>query len=295
MAGGYLIGDVGRTPEPAAAGGPVPAASTDLLVPETPAPAAPAPASAATTPADPPLTPRRAAPAPAAAARVVLPRSAAGLPTEAPSPEPLPPPTPVLEARAATDAGIATPIAAPKPTPGALEFGALVLAADSVIGLEIEAGVTSESAQPEDRVTARVTRDVRAGDTIVIPAGARAVGEVAFVERGGRLRERARLGVRFTTIMLASGVLVPIESDTIVREGDSPAAESTAKIGGGALGGAIIGGLLGGRRGAVIGGSAGAGAGSAAVLAGGRNPATLPAGSLVTVRLTEEAIVDVEP
>ena len=44
----------------------------------------------------------------------------------------------------------------------------------------------------------------------------------------------------------------------------------------------------------MIGGSAGAGAGTAAVLAGGRNPATLPSGTPVTVRVTKPATVTVE-
>src|SRR5918994_2368973 len=112
---------------------------------------------------------------------------------------------------------------------------------------------------------ARVTRDVKVGDRVAIPAGARAQGEVTVVERGGRLRERARLGVRFTSIVLADGTRLPIETETIYREGDSPGGESAAKIGGGAIGGAIIGGILGGAKGAVIGGSVGAGAGTAAV------------------------------
>jgi hypothetical protein len=108
------------------------------------------------------------------------------------------------------------------------------------------------------------------------------------------LKERARLGVRFTSVVMADGTRVPIATDTIYREGDAPSGESTAKIGGGAIGGAIIGGILGGAKGAIIGGSAGAGAGTAAVLAGGRNPATLPSGTPVTVRLSEPAIVTVE-
>ena len=78
------------------------------------------------------------------------------------------------------------------------------------------------------------------------------------------------------------------------REGDSPANESAAKIGGGAIGGAIIGGILGGAKGAMIGGSIGAGAGTAAVYTGGRNAATFASGTPVTVRLIEPADVTVE-
>ena len=170
----------------------------------------------------------------------------------------------------------------------------LVVAADSVIGLQVETAVSSEQARVEDSVTARVTRDVKVGDRVAIPAGSRVEGEVTLVERGGRLKDRARLGVRFTSIVLADGTRLPIQTETIVREGDARANASAAKIGGGALGGAIIGGILGGAKGAAIGGSVGAGAGTAAVMAGDRSNATLTAGTPVTVRIQEPVTVTVE-
>jgi hypothetical protein len=184
--------------------------------------------------------------------------------------------------------------ASAKVEPPAPQFEELIVSADSVIGFQVETALTSERARVEDPVEAHVTRDVRVGDRVAIPAGAKAVGEVTLVERGGRLRDRARLGIRFTSIVLADGTRIPIETDTIFREGEAPGGESAAKIGGGAIGGAILGGILGGAKGAIIGGTAGAGAGSAAVLAGGRNPATLPAGTSVTVHILKPASVTVE-
>jgi type IV secretory pathway VirB10-like protein len=181
------------------------------------------------------------------------------------------------------------PVEPPEP-----QYLDLVVAANSVIGLQVETAVTTEQARVEDEVVARVTRDVRVGDRVAIPAGSKAHGEVTLVEKGGRLKDRARLGVRFTSIVLADGTRVPITTETIYREGDSPTNESAAKIGGAAIGGAILGGILGGGKGAAIGGAIGAGGGSAAVLAGGRNAATLSAGSPVTVRLEEPATVTIE-
>lgn len=199
------------------------------------------------------------------------------------------------EPRVAIAPTVAPALPDPEPVlPPAPAFEDLVIAADSVIGLQVESSITSEHARVEDEVEARVTRDVRVGDRVAIPAGARAIGEVTLVERGGKVREKARLGVRFTSIVLADGTRIPVHTDTIIREGEGPGGESAAKIGGGAIGGAIIGGILGGTRGAVIGGTAGAGAGTAAVLAGGRNPATLPAGAPITVRLLRSATVTVE-
>ena len=178
--------------------------------------------------------------------------------------------------------------------PPAPLYEELVVAADSVIGLQLESPVTSEKAQVEDSVVARVTRDVKVGDRVAIPAGAKALGEVTLVERGGKMRERARLGVKFTSVVLADGTRLPLHTETIFREGDPPGRESAAKIGGGAIGGAIIGGILGGAKGAAIGGSIGAGAGTTAVVAGDRNHATLSAGTPLTVRIEDPVTVTVE-
>ena len=166
--------------------------------------------------------------------------------------------------------------------------------ADSVIGLQTETPITSERARIEDRVEARVTRDVKVGDNVAIPAGARALGTVTQVDRGGKFKERARLGIRFHTIVLADGTRLPITTETIYRDGTAPGNESAAKIGGGAVGGAILGAILGGAKGAVIGATTGAGAGTAVVMAGDRNAATLPAGTPMTVRIVSPVTVTVE-
>jgi hypothetical protein len=173
-------------------------------------------------------------------------------------------------------------------------YDELVIPADSVIGLQVETAVTTERAKIEDKVNARVTRDVRVRDQVAIPAGARAEGSVTLVERGGRLKDQARLGIRFHTIVLADGTRLPINTETIYREGESPARESAAKIGGGAVGGAVLGAIFGGKKGAVIGSTVGAAGGSVAVAASEPNAATLPAGSTVTVRMGSPATVTVE-
>src|SRR5688572_28993256 len=246
---------------------------------------------------------------PAVAPRVAAPRPRQVAPSEpqpaagrAPRPA-VEPATPVVTDAPRAPLPEAAPIEPPRITdnqasravePAGPLFDELVVAANAVIGLEIESAITSERARVEDAVAARVTRDVKVGDRVAIPAGARAQGEVTVVERGGRLKERARLGVRFTSIVLADGTRLPIETDTIYREGTSPTTESAAKIGGGAIGGAIIGGILGGAKGAAIGSAVGAGGGSAAVMAGGRNAATLPSGTPVTVRVQDPVVVTVE-
>ena len=289
---------------------PPPAVTTDLATggveqsegviadaPAAPAAAAPAPLIA------PPPKPRAESPRPVPAPPRSAPARVQSTPPAAEQPRaaiadsrPIATPPTTLDNRVNQPKPV-QPIAAEPalpPAPPEPRFVDLVVSPDSVLGLQMESSISSEKARVEDEVTARVTRDVRVGDRVAIPAGSTARGEVTVVERGGKVKERARLGIRFTSVVLADGTRVPIETDTIYREGDSPTGESVAKIGGGAIGGAIIGGIFGGAKGAAIGASAGAGAGTAAVAAGGRNPATLPSGTPVTVRLVKPATVTVE-
>ena len=192
---------------------------------------------------------------------------------------------------------VVTPVRPPAPVAlGAVEtaspeFEEFVLSTDSGVGLQVETLTTSENARIEDEVVARVTRDVRVRERVVIPAGAEARGEVTLVDRGGQLRDRARLGVRFTLLVLADGTRIPLETDMLYREGDTRGGQSASRIGGGVIGGAIIGGIFGGTRGAAIGGSIGAGAGTAAAVAASRDPAVLPRGAAITVRITAPTTV----
>jgi len=260
--------------------GPAVEESEGVVAPAVPAP--PADARPKTTVAARPAPVAHAAPAPAGTpSNSSTPAPVAQTSTTQPeTPAPLPAETPH--------------VAEVAPAPPEPRFEDLELPAQSVIGLQLETSVTSETARIEDEVIARVTRDVRVGDRVAIPAGSKAHGEVTFVERGARVRERARLGVRFTSIVLGDGTRLPIDTQPIYRDGDSIRNENAAKIGGGAIGGAIIGGILGGAKGAALGGALGGGAGTAAVAAQGRNAATLPAGSPVTVRIERPVTVSVE-
>lgn len=188
------------------------------------------------------------------------------------------------------------PVRAPEPPPAAPEpqFEEVVVPSTSVIGLQVDTPLSSERSRVEDRVDARVTRDVSANGRVAIPAGSRVIGAVTLVERGGKMKERARLGVRFHTLVLADGREVPLRTEAILREGESPTGDSARKIGGAAIGGAILGAIMGGGKGAAIGSAAGAAGGSAAVMAGDRNAATLPAGTIVSVRLASPATIEVE-
>ncbi len=216
-------------------------------------------------------------------------------PSGTPSPTPAPPAssteTQTPSTTRADDHAQDTPHA---PEPPAKTFQELVVAADSVVGLQTDTALSSERARIEDRVEARVVRDVRVGGEVAIPAGTRALGTVVVVDRGGKFKERARLGIRFQTLVMADGTRLPITTETIYRYGNPPANTSAAKIGGGAVVGAIIGGIIGGGKGAAIGATTGAGAGTASVATGDRDVAVFPAGAEVTARILSPVTVTVE-
>ncbi len=174
-------------------------------------------------------------------------------------------------------------------------FEKLVLRADSVIGLQVNTPVSTDTAEVEDDVEARVSRDVMVSDRVAIPAGARVLGSVVLVERAGQFKGASRLGVRFHTVVLDDVIEVPVVTETVYREGQARGGKSAAKIGGAAIGGAILGAIFGGGRGAAIGGAAGAAGGTAAAMAGEGEAARLVAGATLTVRLSRPATVTVGP
>lgn len=309
-AGGYLAGRQNGaapaptgaladpvTPEPALANpanGPQPVSETESIIgapavavpveeprPEAARSPAPRPAVLAARREDTPQ--RRTVAGSRGPARAPAEAPVAAAPPELPAPEPVTPAAP-------------KPLRLPDPpsAPPEPQFEELIIPSSSVIGLRVETPVSSERASVEDRVDARVTRDVLSAGRVAIPAGSRVIGAVTMVERGGKVKERARLGVRFHTVVLADGSQAPLATEAILREGERPSGESARKIGGAAVGGAILGAIMGGKKGAVIGGATGAGAGTAAVMAGDRNAATLPAGTIVTVRLSAPASIEVE-
>jgi len=173
-------------------------------------------------------------------------------------------------------------------------FEELTIKEDSVMGIRLETLVTSETAKVEDKVVARVTRDVMVDGRTAIPSGARLDGVVSQVETGGKFKDRARVGIRFSQIVLADNHRLPIQTETIFRDGAAPAPEAGAKIGASAVVGAILGSVIGGRKGAAIGSAAGAAGGAAVVAKGGRNEAVIAAGTLLTVRLTAPVKITIE-
>ena len=109
-------------------------------------------------------------------------------------------------------------------------------------------------------------------------------------ERSGRVKGRARIGVRFTT-MRVDGTRYRVQTASINRVAPGTKKADATKIGIGAGAGAIVGAIAGGKKGAAIGSAVGAGGGTGVVLATRGREVSLPRGTTVTTRLTEPLTV----
>ena len=260
-------------------------------------PPTPAVASKAATPAAPVKTPKTTpktatpaktavatAPVPTPPAQATTPEPPVAAATAPPPPPDVPPPPPDPPA---TTADVATPV---EPAP---VFDEITVKADSVIGLSLDTTVSSEVARIEDRVIAHTTRDVMVDGRVAIPRRSRLEGVVTAVQRGGKFKDQARVGVRFTTLYLPDNSKFPIQTEPIFRDGEAPGNEAASRVGAGSVIGAILGAVVGGKKGAAIGAAGGAGAGAASVAAGDKNAATIPSGVPMTVRLTAPVTVTV--
>jgi hypothetical protein len=226
-----------------------------------------------------------------------VPMTGAGQPPFDPQITPAQPPldaTPVTNGSPKPSGDGAKPAEAQPEAPRAPQFEEVILPESSVIALQLETSLSSERARVEDRVDARVSRDVMAAGRVAIPAGARVVGSVIEVDRGGKVKTPAHIGIRFHTLVLGDGTEVALRTKPIYRDAESPAGSSAKKIGGAAVAGAILGGILGGGKGAAIGSATGAAGGSAAVMAGDRTAVNIPSGSVMAATLSSPATITVE-
>ena len=116
-----------------------------------------------------------------------------------------------------------TPVAA---NSTAVSRSAVTIERDSVIGVRLNHALDSSSARVDDFVSASVSRDVVAAGRTVIPVGARLEGSIVLIDRNLEGLDRARIGVRFHTLVTGTPDRIAIRTEPILRLGGSPAAPS---------------------------------------------------------------------
>jgi hypothetical protein len=144
--------------------------------------------------------------------------------------------------------------------------------------------LSSDINEKGDTFLASLASPIMIGNQVVVPAGAGVEGKVIDVQSAGRFSGRPRLAIEMTRLT-CNGKTYELRSSQYSKQGASRGARTIAAIGGGAGVGAIIGAVLGGGRGAAIGSIIGAGTGTGAQAASKAPQVSLPAETVLSVRL----------
>lgn len=160
------------------------------------------------------------------------------------------------------------------------------------MAIELKTSHSADTSQVEEAVRGVLRRAVLVDGVEVVPAGAVVTGHITAADRAGRVKGRARLALRFSS-MVVDDTETRISTAAIAREAAATKKEDAAKIGIGAGAGAVIGAIVGGKKGAVVGGAVGGGAGTGVVLATRGDDVALAAGANVATTLSQPLVVRV--
>ena len=182
--------------------------------------------------------------------------------------------------------------AAAAPAPRLPEFREVTIPAGTALPLQMTSALSSESAQVEAPVSARLRNAITINGDTAIPAGSVLRGTVTDVERSGRVQGRAHLSFAFNEVSMNGG-REDLKTNPLTFEAEATKGEDATKVGIGAAGGAILGGILGGKKGAAKGAAGGAAAGTGVVLATRGKEVTVTEGTDVTATLAQPMTVRV--
>src|ERR1051325_2858520 len=154
----------------------------------------------------------------------------------------------------------------------------VVVPAGTVIPVTLTSRVTTKNAKDGDGIYGKTAFPVTVDNKIVIPEGSYVRGKITAVRRPGRVKGKGELTINFQTLVLPSGMTIPIYTSLggaggagsrkgeATVQGDSSKGEDAKTVGTTAAEGAVIGVIADGGTGAAVGGGIGAAAGTAAVL-----------------------------
>ena len=160
----------------------------------------------------------------------------------------------------------------------------------TTLDVELSSALASDTSRVEQDVTGTIDSAVVIDDATVIPAGSRLRGYVTSAQDSGKVKGRAELGFRFTSLTVGP-VTYDISTKPLFYRAESTKKDDAVKIGVGAAAGAIVGAITGGKKGAAIGTAVGAGGGTAVVLATDGDEIRLAAGRKLKVSLTDPLII----
>ncbi len=165
-------------------------------------------------------------------------------------------------------------------------FREVVIPAGTVLPVRLDSGIGSDISRVEQRVNGHLSQAIVIDGITAIPAGSAVSGVVTDVQRPGKVKGRAHIGVRFSRLSVGE------QSYTMATRangwtGRSAKQKDARNIAVPAAGGAVVGAIVGGKKGAAIGAAAGGGAGTAYVMSTRGPEVRLGRNAAVSVRLTE--------
>ncbi len=141
-------------------------------------------------------------------------------------------------------------------------------------------------AESGDRFSGVLAQPVVEGNTVAVPSGSAASGEVLVAHKRGHFKGQSVLALTLTRLEV-NGATYRIDTSNLARTKKGKGKRSAAFIGGGAGMGMLIGGLATGGVGLLVGGLAGGGAGALGAAFTGNRDLSIPAESVVTFRLQD--------
>lgn len=178
----------------------------------------------------------------------------------------------------ANPANAANPVPAPQPV--------LVLPRGTRLQVRLNQTIDVKHAESGDRFSGVLAEPVVEGNTVAVPSGSTASGEVLVAHKRGHFKGKSVLGLTLTRLEV-NGAIYRIDTSNLSRTKKGKGKRSAAFIGGGAGMGMLIGGLATGGVGLLVGGLAGGGAGALGAAFTGNKDLSIPAESVVTFRLQD--------
>jgi hypothetical protein len=181
---------------------------------------------------------------------------------------------------------LAAPAPAPEPPPAPAPIVRNITIPDNtVLDVTLNTSLASDRSRVEERVRGTVASPVVIDGTTVIPSGATLVGHVTHVDDSDKVKGRAELSFRFTSLTTGS-TTYDIDTKPLYYRAEATKKDDAVKIGVGAAAGAVVGAITGGKKGAAIGSAIGGGAGTGVVLATAGKEIRLAEGRKLKVSLT---------
>jgi hypothetical protein len=182
--------------------------------------------------------------------------------------------------------GTNTASAAPAPQAPAPQPAPLVLPRGTRLEVRLNRTIDVKHTESGDPFNGSLAQAVVVGNTIAVPQGSGATGEVLLAHRRGRFKGQSTLALTLTRLDV-NGAVYRIDTGTLARSKKGKGKRTAALIGGGAGMGMLIGGIATGGVGLLVGGLAGGGAGALGAAFTGNRDLSIPAETVVTFRLED--------